>query len=61
VDELALFPLPGDGTDGFVVRDGFAGGVEGLPTILIWIAVADVVFVLAEGIVWARVSYILPS
>ena len=54
MDELPLFPLLGAGADGFAVGDGFAGGVESLPTILIWIAVVDVGFVLAEGVVLSK-------
>jgi len=54
VDELPLLPLPGAGADGFAVGDGFAGGVEGLPTILIWIAVVDVGFALEDGVVLAK-------
>lgn len=54
MDELPFFPVPGDGIDGFAVGDGFVEDVEGLPTILIWIAVEGVVFVLAEGVVLAR-------
>ena len=51
--ELSLFPLPGEGIDGFGVGVGFVDGVVGLPATLIWIAVAGVAVVLAVGVVLA--------
>jgi hypothetical protein len=53
VDELLVFPVPGSGTDGFAVGDGFSVGTEGLPTILIWIVVEGVAFAAVEDVVLA--------